>query len=51
MSEGTADSVMKKGRNVAKTIVHFGSPLGTTYGDTKKIIIVKEKEMEKHGQV
>jgi hypothetical protein len=27
---------------MAKTIVHFGSPDGTTYGDTKKIIIVKE---------
>jgi len=27
---------------MAKTIVHFGSPSGTTYGETKKIIIVKE---------
>ena len=27
---------------MAKTIVHFGSPQGTTYGDNKKIIIVKE---------
>lgn len=27
---------------MAKTIVHFGSPEGTTYGENKKIIIVKE---------
>lgn len=27
---------------MAKTIVHFGSPQGTTYGENKKIIIVKE---------
>jgi hypothetical protein len=27
---------------MAKTIVHFGSPEGTTYEETKKIIIVKE---------
>jgi len=27
---------------MAKTIVHFGSPEGTTYGETKKIIIVKK---------
>jgi hypothetical protein len=27
---------------MAKTIVHFGSPEGTTYGETKKIIIIKE---------
>lgn len=27
---------------MAKTIVHFGSPDGTTYGENKKIIIVKE---------
>ena len=26
-----------------KTIVHFGSPEGTTYGETKKIIIVKKQ--------
>jgi hypothetical protein len=31
---------------MAKTIVHFGSPEGTTYGDTKKIIIVKESKSE-----
>ncbi len=28
---------------MTKTIVHFGSPQGTTYGDTKKIIIVKKE--------
>jgi hypothetical protein len=39
---GTVESVITKGRNVAKTIVHFGSPEGTTYGETKKIIIVEE---------
>jgi len=27
---------------MAKTIVHFGSPEGTTYGEAKKIIIVKK---------
>ena len=27
---------------MAKTIVHFGSPDGTTYGENKKIIIVKK---------
>jgi hypothetical protein len=37
-----AESVMKKGRSVAKTIVHFGSPEGTKYGDkdTSKIVII-----------
>lgn len=29
---------------MAKTIVHFGSPEGTTYGDTKRIIIVSTEE-------
>jgi hypothetical protein len=38
---------MKKGRSVAKTIVHFGSPEGTTYGETKKIIVVKKYVSEK----
>lgn len=27
---------------MAKTIVHFGSPDGTTYEENKKIIIVKK---------
>jgi hypothetical protein len=31
---------------MAKTIVHFGSPDGTTYGETKKIIIVKDSKGE-----
>jgi hypothetical protein len=31
---------------MAKTIVHFGSPKGTTYGENKKIIIIKD---EKNG--
>jgi hypothetical protein len=31
---------------MAKTIVHFGSPEGTVYGDTKKIIIIKESRSE-----
>ncbi len=30
---------------MTKTIVHFGSPQGTTYGDTKKIIIVKQEKI------
>lgn len=34
---------------MGKTIVHFGSPNGTTYGDTKKIIIVKESKSEHSG--
>jgi hypothetical protein len=39
---------------MAKTIVHFGSPQGTSYGETKKIIIVKEtrnsvKENKQNG--
>ena len=34
---------------MAKTIVHFGSPNGTTYGETKKIIIVKESKSEHSG--
>ena len=28
---------------MTKTIVHFGSPVGTNYGDTQKIIIVKKE--------
>jgi hypothetical protein len=28
---------------MAKTIVHFGSPAGTSYGETKRIIIVKKE--------
>jgi hypothetical protein len=28
---------------MTKTIVHFGSPSGTKYGDTRKIIIVKKE--------
>jgi hypothetical protein len=32
---------------MAKTIVHFGSPKGTVYGDTKKIIVVKELKSER----
>jgi hypothetical protein len=28
---------------MTKTIVHFGSPVGTSYGDTRKIIIVKKE--------
>lgn len=31
---------------MAKTIVHFGSPEGTTYGENKKIIIVKESNVK-----
>jgi hypothetical protein len=34
---------------MAKTIVHFGSPEGTTYGETKRIIIVKESNGEHSG--
>jgi hypothetical protein len=34
---------------MAKTIVHFGSPEGTTYGENKKIIIVKETKGEHSG--
>jgi hypothetical protein len=34
---------------MTKTIVHFGSPEGTTYGETKKIIIVKESRGEHTG--
>ena len=34
---------------MAKTIVHFGSPEGTTYGETKRIIIVKESSREHSG--
>lgn len=44
---GTVESVTKKGVRMAKTIVHFGSPIGTTYGDNKKIIIIDTKEEEK----
>jgi len=29
---------------MAKTIVHFGSPEGTTFGDAKRIIIVSTQE-------
>jgi hypothetical protein len=28
---------------MARTIVHFGSPAGTSYGETKRIIIVKKE--------
>jgi hypothetical protein len=34
---------------MAKTIVHFGSPKGTTYGENKKIIVVKETKNEHSG--
>jgi len=44
--EGIVKFVMRRDRNVGKTIVHFGSPQGTTYGDTKRIIIVSTEESD-----
>jgi len=41
-----AEFVMTRGRNVGKTIVHFGSPEGTTYGDIKRIIVVSTQESD-----
>jgi hypothetical protein len=37
---------MQKGRSVAKTIVHFGSPIGTEYGEANKKIIIVDTEKE-----
>jgi|LakMenE01Jun11ns_1017448.scaffolds.fasta_scaffold7959589_2 hypothetical protein len=34
---------------MAKTIVHFGSPEGTTYGETNKKILVVQETQKGHN--